>query len=102
MSQLQLKRVSKEIIDHAEEALIPNRGLPRVVDDYFIQQLKREEMEHAEVDSRLFEGLRNIVKSEVLPLYQKFRLDTTGFRERKYKRQLWRYVLGTVGVCEIL
>ncbi len=102
MSQLQLNRVSKEIIQHAEEALIPEHGLPRAVDDYFIQHLKQAEMEHASVDPRLYEGLRAMVKAEVLPLYQQYRLETQRFRERKQRRNLWYYVLGTVGAFEFL
>ena len=102
MSQLQLKRISKEIIQHAEEGLVPDQKLPRVVDDYFVRRLKQEEMEQAAVDPNLVEGLRNIVQTEVLPLYEQFRIETARFRERKSKRHLWRYVLGTAAVCEIL
>ena len=53
MSQIQLRKLSKEFIDHAEEALIPPQGLPKAVDDYFIQRLKRDEMDHAQVDADL-------------------------------------------------
>lgn len=102
MSQLQLNRISREIIEHAEQGLIPQAGLPRAVDDYFIQKLKQEELEHAQVDPRLFEGLRNMVKEEVLPLYEQFRKETARVRERRQKRKLWHYVLGMVGVCEVL
>jgi hypothetical protein len=102
MSQLQLNRVSKEIIRHAEESLIPEQGLSRAVDDYFIQHLKQAEMDHAIVDPRLYEGLRTMVKAEVLPLYQQFREQTARFRERKQRRTIWKYVLGTVGILEVL
>jgi hypothetical protein len=102
MNQLQLTKASKDILDRAEEGLIPNQGLTKVVDDYFIQRLKQEEMAHAEVDSRLYEGLRNAVKAEVLPLYQQFRAATARLRERKQRRKLWQYVLGTVIVFELL
>jgi hypothetical protein len=102
MSQLQLNKISKEIIEHAEEAMIPERGLPKVVDDYFIQRLKQDEMEHAEVDSGLYEGLRNMVKAEVVPLFEQYRLETARVRERKQKRKLWQYVLGTVAVVEVI
>lgn len=102
MSQLQLKRISKEIIQHVEEGLVPDQKLPRVVDDYFVRRLKQDEMEQAAVDPNLIEGLRNIVQTEVLPLYEQFRIETARFRERRSKRQLWRYVLGTAAVCEIL
>jgi hypothetical protein len=102
MSQLQLQRVSKEIIDQAEKAMVPERGLSKVVDDYFIQRLKQDEMQHAEVDARLYEGLRKAVQAEVLPLYEQYRRETLRLRERKQKRKLWQYVLGTVACFEVL
>lgn len=102
MSQLQLNRISRDIIDQAERTMMPGNALPKVVDDYFIQRLKEEEMSHAEVDSRLFEGLRTMVKQEVLPLYEQYRLETAGARTRRQGRKLWQYVLGTVGAFEIL
>jgi len=102
MSQLQLQRISKEIIDHAERTLIPQQRLSKAVDDYFIQRLKQDEMQHAEVDSRLYEGLRKMVQTEVLPLYEQYRLDTAHARERKQKRRLWQYVFGTVAFFEVL
>ena len=102
MSQLQLKQVSKEIIDRAERTLIPDQGLPKVVDDYFVRRLKQDEMEHAEVDARLYEDLRKAVQGEVLPLYGQFRQETARARERKQNRKLWQYVLGTVAVLEVL
>src|SRR5947208_650779 len=102
MSQLQLKRISKDIIEHAEQTLVPPRGLPKVVDEFFVHQLKQDEMQHAEVDARLYEGMRSIVKAEVLPLYEQFRLETAKARERKQKRKVWQYVLGTVAVLEVL
>ena len=66
MSQLQFNKVSKEIIKHAEEALVPEKGLPKVVDDYFIQRLKQDEMQQAQVDPRLYEGLRKLVQAQVV------------------------------------
>lgn len=102
MSELQLHKVSKEIIQRAEEALVPEKGLPKVVDDFFIQRLKEDEMLHAQIDPRLYEGLRQAVKADVLPLYEQYRLETARIRERRQKRKIWQYVLGTVGVCEIL
>jgi hypothetical protein len=102
MSQLQFNKVSKEIIRHAEEAVVPEKGLPKVVDDYFIQRLKQDEMQQAQVDARLYEGLRKMVKAEVVPLYEQFRQDTFRVRERRRNRKIWQYVLGTVIVCEAL
>src|SRR5258706_9261749 len=102
MSQLELKRISRDIIDEAEKSLVPDNSLPKVIDDYFIQRLKQDEMEHASVNARLYEGLRKLVQVEVRPLYEQFRLDTARSRDRKQKRKLWQYVVGTAGVCLIL
>jgi hypothetical protein len=102
MSQLQLQRISKEIIDRAERALVPNQALPKVVDDYFVQRLKQDEMEHAEVDSRLYDQFRRVVQSEVLPLYEQFRAEARRIRDRKQRRKIWQYVLGTVAFFELL
>jgi hypothetical protein len=102
MGQLQLKRISKEIIDHAEQGVVSEQSLPKVVDDFIVQRLKEDEMQHAEVDSRMYEGLRKMVQSEVLPLYEKYRQETARIRERSLSRKLWQYVLGTVGALEIL
>src|SRR5689334_9499048 len=102
MSQLQLNKISKEIIDHAEKTLVPDKGLPKVVDDYFIQRLKEDEMQHAEVNAGLYDGLRKMVKTEVVPLYEQYRVETDGVRQRRQKRRIWQYVVGTVAACEIL
>jgi hypothetical protein len=102
MSQLQLKTVSKEIIERAEQSLVPEHKLPKVVDDYFVQRLKQDEMQHAEVDARLYEGLRNAVKADVLPLYEQYRRETARFAERKQKRKVWQYIVGTFVSLELL
>jgi hypothetical protein len=102
MSQLQLTRVSKEIIEHAEERMVPQQGLPKVVDDYFVQRLKQDEMQHAEVNPGLYEGMRKMVQAEIVPLYERYRQETARFRERRQKRKLWQYVLCTAGVFEAL
>ena len=102
MSQIELKTVSKEILDRAEDSFPPAQALPRIVDDYFIQRLKQDELEHASVDANLYEGLRSLVKAEVLPLYEQYRRDTERIRERKQKRKLWRFVVGTVAATQIL
>jgi hypothetical protein len=102
MNDLQLKKISRDIIEHAEKGFVPEKGLPKVVDDYFIQQLKQDEMRHTEVDPRLYENLRRLVKSDVLPLYEQFLAESARIRERKQQRKLWRYVLGTAAICEVI
>jgi len=102
MSQFQLKHITKDIIDHAEESMLPRQGLSKVVDDYIIQRLKQDELEYAQVDPKLYDGLREMVKAEVLPLYEQYLAEVARIRERKLNRRLWRYVLGTVAAMEVL
>lgn len=102
MSQIDLQKASRDIITQAEETVVPQQGLSRVVDDYFIQRLKQDEMQHAEVDPCLYEEMRSVVKAEVLPLYAQHLQETARLRERRQKRKLWQYVLGTVAICEVL
>lgn len=102
MSQLQLKRISQEIIDHAEHTMVPDGRLPKAVDDYFVQRLKEDELQYADVDARLYEGLRQMFKAEVLPLYEQYRHETARIRERKQGRKVWHYVLGTAAAFEVL
>src|SRR5262245_53423020 len=99
MNHLELGRVSKEIIQHAEDSSTPGQTLPKVVDDYFVNRLKQDELEHASVDPRLYEGLRKLVKAQVLPLYEQYRLETSRIKHQKQKRKVWKFVLGTVIVC---
>ena len=102
MSQLQVKRVLRDVIDHAEEAVVPESGLGKVIDDFLVQRLKQDELEHAEVDPRLYEGLRQLTRAEVLPLYEQYRAATARVRERKQNRKIWHYVVGTVAALEVL
>lgn len=100
MSQLELKRITKDIIDQAEGGIVPEARLPKMVDDYIIQRLKQDELEQAEVDPKIYDGLRAMVHAEVLPLYEQYLAEVTRIRERKQRRKLWQYVLGTVAVIE--
>jgi len=102
MSQLQLKSITKDIIDHAEKAMVPQAGLAKVVDDYLIQRFKEDELSHAQVDPKIYDGLRTMVKVEIVPLFARYLAESVRFRERKLNRKLWRYVLGTVAVLELL
>jgi hypothetical protein len=100
MSQLELKRVSKEVIDHVEKSMVADQGLSKAVDDFFIQLVKQEEMQHPDINPKLYDSLRGVVRQEVLPLYEQYRKETARIRERRQNRKLWQYVLGTVAFIE--
>ncbi len=102
MSELQLKKLSRELIDQAERSVIPKERLGQWVDEFFVERLKRAEMEHAEVDPKLYEGLRSIARSDVVPRYQKYRAETERIEERRSRRKLWQYVLGTAVLMEVV
>lgn len=102
MSQLELKRVSKEVIDHVEKSMVSDKGLTKAVDDYFIRLVKQEEMQHPDVNPKLFDSMRGIVQGEVLPLYEQYRRETARVRERRQNRKLWPYVLGTIACVGVI
>ena len=102
MSQLQLKTISKDLIARADRGAVPTERLGEWFDDYFVGQLKQAEMEHAEVDTRLFDGLRALAKTDLLPLYQRYQREVDRIQQRRQKRKLWPYVLGTTVIFEVL
>jgi hypothetical protein len=101
MSQFLLQNVSREILDRAEESVVPAPQLGRLVDDYFVERLKREEMAHSDDNTRLYEGLRHLLKTDLLPFYGDYVATIERIRERQGRRRLWTFVLGTVAVIEV-
>jgi hypothetical protein len=102
MNQLMLKDVSRDIIDRAEESLVLEQGLPQVVDDYFVERMKQDEMQSAFMDAKPYERLRAVVKAKVLPLYEQYLGISRRLREKKQNRKLSYYVLGTIAVLQTL
>lgn len=102
MSQLLLQNVSREILDRAEESVVPAQQLGRLVDNYFVERLKQEELNHSAENTRLYDGMRGLLKAELLPLYTEYLATVERIRERKGRRRLWNYVLGTMVVLEIV
>lgn len=102
MSQLLLQTVSREILDRAEGSFVPAPQLGRLVDDYFVERLKQEELAHSDENARLYDGMRGLLKTELLPHYAEYLATAERIRERKGRRRLWGYVLGTVAVVELI
>jgi hypothetical protein len=102
MSQALLQNVSREILDRAEEAAVPPPQLGRLVDDFFVERLKQEELNHSAENARLYEGMSGVLKTELLPLYTEYLATVERIRERKSRRRPWQFVLGTVVTLEIL
>jgi hypothetical protein len=102
MSEMQLKKMAKDLLDQADQDVIPKQRLGDWLDNYFVGELKRAEMEHAEVDPTLFEGLRRVAQSDLAPLYEEYREQRERILTRRQNRRLWQYVLGTLGILELL
>ncbi|MBK9139416.1 MAG: hypothetical protein IPM17_11755 [Verrucomicrobia bacterium] len=102
MSQLLLQDVSREILDRAEESVVPAPQLGRLVDDYFVERLKREELDFSHENARLYDGMRQLLKTELGPLYADYLATVGQIRETKGRQRVWHYVLGTVVVLEVL
>ncbi len=102
MSQLLLQNVSREILDRAEESVVPAPQLGRLVDDYFVERLKREELDHTDENARLYDGMRQLLKTELSPLYAEYLATIWRIRESQGRQRVWHYVLGTVVTLEVL
>lgn len=102
MSQTLLQDVSRDLVERAEEASVPAAQFGRLVDAYFVERLKKEELEHAPENTRLYDGLRGVIRTEVLPLYEAYLAEVGRLRERKARRRPWTFVLGTVVGMELL
>jgi hypothetical protein len=102
MSQLQLKTMAKDLLAQAEQDVVPQHQLGDWLDNYFISELKRVEMEHAEVDTRLYEGLRRLARTELTPVLQQYWAERERIRQRRDTRKLSHYVLGTLVVLELI
>jgi hypothetical protein len=102
MNRLRLKEVCKDIFDQAENSLVPAGGLPKLVDDYFVERIKRDELTYATIEPAEYEVLREEVRREVLPLYKEYYRIREGLLERKQRRRPALYILGTVGLLQLL
>jgi hypothetical protein len=101
-SQIQLKDVAREIMDRADRSLVSTEHLPQVVDDYFVERLKQDEMKYALIDAKPYDQLRTLVKARVLPLYQEYRSLVERMRQRQDGRKPGYYVLGTIAFLQVL
>jgi hypothetical protein len=102
MSRPSLEQVCEEFFERTENALTPASGLPRAVDEYFVERIKQDEITYASIEPGYYEGLRELVKSKVLPVYEEYLMIRAGILGRKHGRKLWAYVLGTVVALGVL
>ncbi len=100
--QIQLKEVAREILDRADRSLVSTEHLPQVVDDFFVERLKQDEMKYALIDAKPYDQLRTLVKDRVLPLYQEYRSLVDRMRQRQEGRKPGYYVLGTIALLQVL
>ena len=102
MSEMQLKKMARDLLEQADQEVIPKQRLGDWLDNYFVGELKRAEMEHAEVDPNLYDGLLRLAQTELAPLYEAYREQRDRILIRRQNRKLWPYVLGTLGILELL
>ena len=102
MTDLRLQKLCHELVERADTTLLPSTGFAKLADDYLVERLKEDEMRYAEVAPGLYEELRQLLRSEVAPLYEQYRRVCDAILERKHKRKLIYYVGGTIIVFELL
>ncbi len=102
MPELKLQKVCGELVERADSTLVPEHGFTKLADDYFVERLKEDEMRYAQVEPGLYEGLRELVRRDVAPLFEVYRRVRDRILERKQKRKVAYYVFGTVAAFEVM
>ena len=102
MNGLRLKEVCKDIFDQAENSLVPAGGLPKLVDDYFLERVKRDELAYASIEPAEYEAVREEVRREVLPLYAEYYRIRDSVLARKERRRPAFYIFGAIGGLQVL
>lgn len=100
MAESTLTEVAAELLDRLESSSPLDRH--RVIQDFFVTRLKQDEMALGSVKPGYYAALQAVVINEVLPLYERFRQKKEVLLARRARRGLWKFVLGTILVVEVI
>jgi hypothetical protein len=95
-----LALIAPELFQRFEAAGGADRN--RIIDDYFVELTKREEMDLGTVEPGYFYALKQIVRQDVVPLYDDYVRKREEIERRQTKRSPVWYVLGTIIGMETL
>lgn len=90
----------QELFERFETQTLRNRQ--EIVDDYFIELAKRQEMNMVFEKPGYYAALKSTVERDVLPLYEHYATAKRKILETRKNRTLTRYVLGTILVLQVV
>ncbi|MBI3334602.1 hypothetical protein HYZ97_03890 [Candidatus Pacearchaeota archaeon] len=97
MSYPTLASITPDLVARLEEA--DQRDHKRVVTDFFVELAQKNEMLHQKVEPRFYHALSSAVKSEVIPLFERYEGIRKGILEKQGERSIVRYAGVGAGVC---
>ena len=97
MTQPTLTTIAPELFKQFETGASANAP---VVNEFFIQLAKRQELQKDPVDAGYYAALESVVKDDVLPVYEAYANRRDEIKKRQEQRSLGKYVLWTVGVLQ--
>ena len=92
--------LAPELFQRFEAAAGADRN--RIIDDYFVELTKREEMDLGTVEPGYFYALKQIVRQDVVPLFDDYVRKRDEIQRRQTQRSPVKYVLGTIVGIETL
>lgn len=100
MAESTLTEIAAELLERLETSSTRDRH--RVIQDFFVTRLKQDEMALGSVKPGYYAALQGLVIDQVLPLYDRFTQKKEAILARRTRRGLWKYVLGTIVVVEVV
>ncbi len=95
-----LEDVWQDLFKQLEDEQVSD--LSRRVDLYFEDSARAMELASMGVDASYHGELSRVIKQEILPAYEQYQQEKTAILEKKADRKLWKYVVGTVLIGNVL
>jgi len=100
MSRTNLTDITPELIQRLDSK--GGRNENQIVDDYFVELAKMDEMDGIISQPGHYCALKDIVKRDILPLINQYEAKTMAIELRKDNRKVSRYIIGTILAIEAL
>lgn len=100
VSEITLESVCEDIFNSWEKELVQDKG--ESIDYYFENLTRTSALAGQSIDTEELQNLSQIVKNDFILLYKTYSTQKKEILEQQQNRKLWKYVLGTIAVLEVV